>query len=82
MYVISPAVRDAIRAVVDYTLPDEQADYHNQDTEGRKNHIYHHLSTLDEWLDRRQTPVTMRAAVSTPVQPDTGDSPLGTTDAC
>ncbi|UUV32172.1 hypothetical protein NQK81_01610 [Amycolatopsis roodepoortensis] len=81
MYVISPAVRDAIHAVVDYTLLDEQADYCNQDALGQETHIYRHLSTLDEWLGRCDTAVTMPVAVTTPAQPDSGDSPTGATDA-
>lgn len=44
--------REAIKAILDYMWEDESRDYHEQDEEGRENHIFNHLQTLRWTLTR------------------------------
>jgi hypothetical protein len=47
-------ISDAIRDVVAYLWADEEADYEQQDSDGRKNHIFHSLVVLDSYVMNRE----------------------------
>lgn len=41
----------ALSALINYNLADEQADYDQQDEQGRENHILNDLLILDQYVN-------------------------------
>lgn len=47
---ITPGVVKSMRAVLDYDIPKEQADYESLPEEDREGHVYTHLHDINLWL--------------------------------
>jgi hypothetical protein len=47
----SPIPYEDIKAIVDYDYGVEEADYEQQDEDGRRNHIFVCLRRVREWLE-------------------------------
>lgn len=56
-WTIAVDIREAMQSVVDYSMPDERADFDRSVDEGNDtdSHVYHALYKLDQWLNRTNT---------------------------
>jgi hypothetical protein len=51
LHTVDSEVLRSIRAIVDYDLPTERADYERQHPDDRDGHVFEHLERVAAWLD-------------------------------